>query len=101
MDLMKAAVGILAQGNPGAMAFIMEAFYLDTEKKAMDGFERMYHAGIIGERLYMLWNDCCGRDTDMAIDIMVNKDITIIKEHVLNRGRGIPFEKLAAPCGEE
>ena len=91
----------LCKGNPGALHFMMDSYMKCNPFRAEAGFQRMQDNNITGSMLYMLWNDCCNRDTAMAIDIMVNKDITIIKKHVLNRGRGIPFEKLAAPCGEE
>jgi hypothetical protein len=60
--------------------------------KAEAAFKRMQNAGITGTRLYMLWNDCCGRNTEMAMDIMQNKVIDIILHHIDGGdGRGIPF----------
>lgn len=81
----------IAEGNPGALTFLTEA-YLKDPFKAELGFRRMWNAGITGSRLYMLWNDCCERNTEMAIDIMQNKVIDVILHHIDGgRGRGIPF----------
>lgn len=81
----------IAEGNPGALTFLTDA-YLKDPFKAELGFHRMWDAGITGSRLYMLWNDCCGRNTEMAIDIMQNKAIDVILHHIDDgRVRGIPF----------
>ena len=84
----------IAEGNPGALTFPMVA-YGRNPFLAEHGFQRMQDAGITGSRLYMLWNDCCGRNTEMAMDIMQNKAIDIILHHIdSGEGRGIPFEVL-------
>lgn len=62
--------------------------------KAESAFSRVVNAGIRGADLYILWNDCCGRDTEFALDIMKNRDIEEIKKHIKGEyGRGTPFEK--------
>jgi hypothetical protein len=82
----------ITEGNPGALTFMVLAY----NKKpffAERGFQRMQDAGITGARLYMLWNDCCGRDTVMAMEIMAFADIEDIRHHIDDgHGRGIPFE---------
>jgi hypothetical protein len=55
----------ITEGNPGALAFLMNAYDMDAFK-AERGFQKMQDAGITGSRLYMLWNDCCGRNTGLA-----------------------------------
>lgn len=81
----------IAEGNPGALTFLMDAYMKDPFKAEL-GFRRMRDAGITGSRLYMLWNDCCGRNTEMAMYIMRNKVIDIILHHIDDGGgRGIPF----------
>ncbi len=86
------------EGNPGALAFMMEAY--DPKKSMGDlfkierAFARVIKEGITGSKLYMLWNDCCNRDTDKAIQIMLNNDIDDIKKHInYEAGRGIPYEE--------
>ena len=82
-------------GNPGARAFIAEAFNGDPKfwSKAYAGFQRMKQFNIVGDKLYMLWNDCCNRNTTKAVDIMLAKSIEDIFAHLdYEHGRGIPFE---------
>ena len=83
----------IAEGNPGALAFIGEAYMKGGNHfKAEVGFARMRDNGITGCKLYMLWNDCCDRDTDKAVEIMCDKDIKEIVEHInYENGRGILF----------
>ena len=55
--------------------------------------------GLYGEKLYMLWNDCCGRDTKLAMRIAQFASIDDIRTHInYDGGRGFPFteEELAA-----
>ena len=81
----------ICEGNPGALTFLMNAYRIKPFK-AEAAFKRMQNAGITGSRLYMLWNDCCGRNTEKAMDIMQNKAIDIILHHIDDGdGRGIPF----------
>ena len=86
----------IAEGNPGALNFLIDA-YNKNPFGAELAFQRMWHAGVVGSRLYMLWNDCCGRNTEMAIDIMQNKAIDVILHHIDGGcGRGIPFRTASA-----
>ena len=95
----------LCQGNPGAMTFMLEAYGLDKNGelrdpfKAESAFSRMEEAGIKGSNLYCLWADCCGKDTDKAIDIMISKPIEEILDHLpgpKNGAYGRPFEEAVA-----
>jgi hypothetical protein len=81
----------ICEGNPGALTFLMQAYdkHLFVAEKA---FQKMQDAGITGPKLYMIWNDCCDRDTDKAVDMMLNEDIdTIIKYINYENGRGLPY----------
>lgn len=81
----------IAEGNPGALAFLMNTYDMDAFK-AERGFQKMQDAGITGSRLYMLWNDCCGRNTELALEVMNEGDIGTILHHIDGGcGRGIPF----------
>ncbi len=79
----------LCMGNPGAIAFMANAYKKDVFR-AERGFQRMQDAGICGCKLYMIWNDCCGRDTEKALDVMNEESIPVILEHV-SGPCGIPF----------
>jgi len=47
---------------------------------------------IVGTMLYMLWNDCCGRDTRQAMTVMKKCDPDEIRRHInYEGGKGIPF----------
>lgn len=87
-------------GNPGALQFLMDAYRIDMFK-AEAAFQRMQDNNITGTKLYMLWNDCCGRDTKLAVQIAHAAPIDKIVEHInYEGGRGFPFteEELAAIC---
>jgi len=77
--------------NIGAISFFCEALGTDLDK-AVAGFGRMSQNGITGEKLYMLWNDCCDRDTKRTIYIMLHDNIESIHKHINHEnGRGIPY----------
>ena len=78
-------------GNPGALSFFIEGLELDANR-AVNGFQRMKLNEIHGEKLYLLWNDCCNRDTKRAIYIMLHDNIQNIHRHInYGKGRGIPY----------
>lgn len=81
----------VCNGNPGALTFIMEA-YDKNMFKAERAFQRMQDNNITGAKLYMLWNDCCGRNTEKAMQIMLENTIQDIVEHInYVNGRGIKY----------
>lgn len=82
-------------GNPGALTFAMAAIEKDPGA-AFHGLNRMKEAGITGSRLYMLWNDCCSRDTAETLKVMLDYPIDLIHRHInYESGRGIPFNATA------
>ena len=85
------------EGNPGALTFMCQAYMgggMGNAFKAECAFQRVINAGIKGSRLYQLWNDCCGRDTDFALEVMAKYDIEDIKRHIDGNGcYGEPFER--------
>lgn len=81
----------LCEGNPGSLTFIMSA-YSYNPFKAESGFARMRDNNITGSKLYMLWNDCCNKNTERAIDIMIKESIDDIVMHInYEGGRGIDW----------
>lgn len=87
-------------GNPGALQFLIAAYDLNMFK-AEAAFQRMQDNRITGAKLYMLWNDCCDRDTKLALQIAHTAPIDKIVEHINYKGgRGFPFtkEELATIC---
>ena len=86
-------VSKLAQGNPGAMAFTMELLANGDDASrdmAITALKRMDAIGIRGAKLYMLWNDCCGRDSEKAVIEMLNRSTQDLT-YALIGGRGTPF----------
>ena len=82
----------IAEGNPGAMTFMLSAYnsYPDLANLALFRMERN---GITGSALYMLWNDCCDRDTKMAVEAALYCPLGFLKYHINKRGgRGIKIE---------
>ncbi len=78
-------------GNPGAARFVTEA-YAKNAVRAENGFLRMLSIGVVGDKLYMLWNDCCGCDTVLAMAAMnVFAEDEILRHINYEQGRGIPF----------
>ena len=83
----------LCEGNPGALTFMMEA-YDNFLFKAERAFARMRDNNISGSKLYMLWNDCCDRNTEKAVNIMCENDIDDIIQHInYDHGRGVRYEE--------
>ena len=80
----------LAKGNPGAIVLMAEAYKKDPFR-AERCFQKMQDAGICGAKLYMLWNDCCGRDTEKMMDVIDREDVSVILEH-LTDVYGTPFD---------
>lgn len=85
----------ICEGNLGALAFLSEAYFQLNPFEAEVAFQRMQDNGITGAQLYMLWSDCCDRDTKETIRIMKSYEIRSIVEHInYENGRGIPFESM-------
>ncbi len=81
----------ICKGNPGALAFVMAAY----DKRMFDAeraFQKLSNAGILGDKLYMIWNDCCDRNVDKSIDMILNEDIDTINYYInYEHGRGLKY----------
>ena len=87
----------IVRSNPGAYTFLKESCMIDVEK-TINGFNRMLENEIVGSMLYVIWNDCCYRDTEWAMDVILNNSIEDILKHINNAhlavgNRGIPYGK--------
>ena len=60
---------LVSDGNIGAETFAREAIALDHDA-AVNGLRRLLDWDIPGEYFYALWNDCCERNTALAIEVM-------------------------------
>jgi len=82
----------LSEGNPGALVFMMDAHEKNPFATEL-AFERMNKFGIRDSKLYILWNDCCKRDTEKTILVMLNKPAEEIIRHINPDDIcGIPFD---------
>lgn len=82
----------LCERNLGTLIFMMEAYKMNPFR-AEEGFARMRDNNITGDKLYILWNDCCKKNTSKAIEVICNNDIDSIVTHInYENGRGIPYE---------
>ena len=82
----------ICKGNPGALTFVMLAYEYNPYR-AEAAFRRMQNNGITGDKLYMLWNDCCNRDTEAALLAMNTLNIESVVEFInYEDGRGIPID---------
>lgn len=81
----------ICEGNTGTLCFLINAYDVDLFG-AERAFQRMQDNGITGCKLYMLWNDCCDRDTELALKVMTYSSIEKINEHInYEGGRGFVF----------
>lgn len=81
----------ICEGNPGAVTFLVDACKINSTE-AEKSFLRMKNNNITGDKLYMLWNDCCDRDTKKAMHIMKYHTIKDILKHInYENGRGIKY----------
>lgn len=85
----------MSEGNPGAMTFCFEIIHSDDKTDLM----RLLHLdtfGIYGSKLYMVWNDICGRDLGIFRLLMLNVTYgKVSKEDLLenlSKGYATPYE---------
>lgn len=92
----------ISEGNPGALTCLMEMikkqdwYFPDTE--VMVYILHLDDLGLYGPELYMLWNDCCGRDLNVMETVLRNYQCgKLLGAEIranLSKGRGTPFENL-------
>ena len=88
----RAIAETMAEGNPGAASFACDLFHMKGGKEILEQCDQL---GIRGVRLYMLFNDCCGRNIDKFYRTMlVLTDGVLSFEDIhknLGLGRALPF----------
>ena len=81
----------ICKGNPGALSFIMSAYEMDLFK-AERAFQKLQNAGITGDKMYMLWNDCCERDTERTVDMILDNSVEVLNYYInYENGRGLNY----------
>lgn len=87
-------VSSISEGNPGAMSVVMY-FLTEGDILSVLMFDKLE---LYGSKLYMLWNDCCGRNfinVKKVLDLWQQERISKedIHEHV-SGGYGKPFAEI-------
>jgi hypothetical protein len=95
----------MSEGNPGSLMFCMELFKMGS--RGVVALINLDDVGLYGEKLYMLWNDCCGRDASKVVRVVEARNFgklsdQDIRDHVAG-GYGKPFadDELAVEDGKE
>ena len=86
----------MCKGNPGALSFIMEAYHF-SPFGAEECMQRMKKLDITGDKLYMLWSDCCSRDTELTLTMMEkasDEQLSYYLNYEHGRGRKFSLENL-------
>ena len=91
----------MSEGNPGALTCVMEMLRKDDWYKNAPGFMLVLNLdsiGVYGEKLYMLWSDCCGRDLNKLDLVLRNWQMGKLSKTDIHKnlsgGYGKPFENL-------
>lgn len=87
----------MADGNIGALSMIMDIME-NHVARGLVALQRMEMLDIKGEKLYLIWNDCCFRDLNKTLDVMLERSKAEILDHIdmqKNWGRGKPFEEVS------
>lgn len=67
----------LANGNPGALRFLMELGSPDVPVRTVAKIE---NSGIVGTDLYVLYSDLCERDMQKVVKLVDNCPLDTLKE---------------------
>lgn len=83
----------MADGNPGAIACMMQM--MNNSPMAMLDILYLDSMEIYGEKIYMLWNDCCNKDMEkLDATLKYFRSGKISKEKILenlSQVRATPF----------
>lgn len=94
-EMIKSFVVKIADGNIGAMTCCVELLGT-TNEKAITALQRAYEMGFKGDKLYLIWNDCCDRDANKTIEVLHEKSKEELWDHIdiVNHDyRCVPFKE--------
>lgn len=83
----------MSEGNPGCLTFLMEVAKKKDGNLFIEICMRLDVAGLYGSHAYMLWNDCCGRDTEKTIRMIKSLEKDELRSYVVDKGRGEIYEE--------
>lgn len=82
----------MCDGNPGALTCMMEMIQDDSMTGMMDImlFDKL---GIYGSKIYMVWNDCCGRDMEKFTETIRAFREGKFTEEEIHKNLSLPYAK--------
>lgn len=69
-----------ANGNPGALTFLLELIDNKNTAKAMVIIPKLKETSIRGTNLYILWSDLCDKDMDKVYYLCINCPVNILED---------------------
>lgn len=78
----------MSDGNPGCLEFLMDVFKTQNVETFYEMIIRLDNAELYGQFIYMLWNDCCVRDTYKTIRMIRRLDVDTLRSYVSDTRRG-------------
>ena len=91
----------MSEGNIGCVNFLLKLLDGSELVEVLRGIEQISMLDALelyGDKAYMLWNDCCGRDIKSVELVLKNWQMgKLSKEEIhenLNQSYGTPFENL-------
>lgn len=88
-DTTQTVIMKMAEGNIDCLTFLME--FVRDIPDAFLLILKLDSINLYGSRLYMLWNDCCGRDSEKVAKVIRDYTPEAILEHV-SGVYGTPFD---------
>lgn len=86
----------ISEGNVGAMMCCLEMIKNSVGSiNAVLAIKRAEQLGIVGDKLYLVWNDCCDRDGEKTLRVLMEKGKDEILDHIdvlKHGGRGKAFD---------
>lgn len=83
------AMCILSDGNPGALTFMFNMITIViSPMELMKILFKLDESEIYGSHIYMIWNDCCDRDTEKAIKMIKNLSTQELRSYVIGLSYG-------------
>ena len=72
----------MSEGNPGCLEFLMDVFKNGDIDTFYEMVIRLDDSKLYGAFIYMLWNDCCSRDTYKTIRMIRKLDCDTLRSYV-------------------
>ena len=81
----------MSDGNPGCLSFLLEVIKRENVDVFCEMVVKLDISELYGSLIYMLWNDCCNRDTQKTIRMINKLDILTLRSYVVDKGRGTKY----------